>query len=252
MKKIYSNIIPAFIAVLAMMFLYGCNNDDGYSLGNFEFHYVTVKVPAENNPQKTFYLVDYGLNKKYWVAAPIYVNKTLEDGQRALVNITLLSDKQGEFDHYVRLNSLDKVTTKDIEVLKKDQEDKFGSDVIGLVASNFFGGVRFDLPAIDVAYTYFNPYASQKVSLILNENSKYDEDEYLHLELRNMNKENVDTSKYVLGRVSFKLDTLKDIDLENYKGIKIHYKNLKGLADVVSHNFEVNKPEEVEKPNPEV
>lgn len=224
MKKFLKDTALMIAAVLSFSIFQSCSSDDGYSLGKQEIHYMTVKLLEGENPNNSFYLVDESLGLKYWVAAPIYSNNSYADGQRAIANITPLSGTQGDYDHYVRLNSMFKVLTKPVNVLKPGETDDFGTDRVGLVSGVFWPGVLLDGFYVNVAYSLFDP--SHTIALIKNEHKTYEDDGYLHLELRYDAKGSIQ-DKYLLGRVSFNLESL-DVDLASFKGIKIDRINLQG------------------------
>lgn len=114
---------------LSSTLFYSClNDDDGYSLGDFWIDIATV-VPISDT---SFYLrMDDGTT--LWPAAPIYLNYKPEENQRALVNFTILSDEKDGYDHYIKINRIDNILTKEIAENKDAENDSiYGIDPVGL------------------------------------------------------------------------------------------------------------------------
>ncbi|MEG2066958.1 MAG: NigD-like protein [Tannerellaceae bacterium] len=118
-------------------------SDDGYSLDSFQLEVVTV-VPQDGN---SFYLKrDNGTT--LWPAAPLHMNYEPKNDQRALLNYTILSDAQGGYDHYIKINSMQNVLTKAIAAdLGAKNDSVYGVDPVSIrrmyIGDNYLN-VQFD------------------------------------------------------------------------------------------------------------
>lgn len=118
--KLFSVLILSSALVLGST---SCSDDDGYSLGDYWEDLVTVNKIGDNTYDFT---LDSG--EKLWVAAPAGISLKPKY-KRAIINYTILSDKQGEYDHYVKLNGYIDVLTKEAIYIAAD--DNKGQDSIG-------------------------------------------------------------------------------------------------------------------------
>lgn len=234
MKRISWIASFILVAVLSTVLLSSCNSDDGYSLGNFQVSFATVRTTDGGEHGKWFYLET--TSEKLWIAAPLSVSRIPEDGQRVIANYTLLSDKQGEFDHYIRLNNMRLLETDDVKVLNIGGEDKYGQDKLGYIDDKTpFGGISLDGNYVNVAYTRF-AYNQKRheLSLIQNLNKTHmegDDAEFIHLELR-YNAFGDVLKEYIIGRASFDIKELLTPEvLSTKKGVVIHRTNLEGKLD---------------------
>lgn len=232
--KLISSVLLS--AVASLLFFTSCNNDDGYSLGNYTMTYATTRnlQNAENQNTGGFYLeVD---NEKWWIAAPLNVGTPKKDQQRSLVNVTLLSDEYGDFDHMVRLNNILFIDTRDVSVLKEGDEDSYGKDQFVLLTGDAFitNGIGLNNYFLDVICGKLISGSNTKhsIALVENKNKQYNDD-YAHLELR-YNAQGDNGDKYAPYRVSFNVS--KYID-ETKNGLKIHRINIKGEEEVMAFDF---------------
>lgn len=138
---------------LGSVFFYSClDDDDSYSLDDFWIEIVTV-VPID---ETTYYLrMDDGTT--LWPAAtnvPFYKPK---ENQRALVNFTVLSDsvKGYDYDHWVKVNRIDEVLTKNIAEDQGSKNDSIygidpveiagiwiGDNYLNVYFKTYFGGTE--------------------------------------------------------------------------------------------------------------
>lgn len=233
MKKIITRIILSCLVIISASSLQSCN-DDGYSLGDFSLSYATVKRGTN-----TYYLqLDSG--DKLWVAAG-YLGYNGVDGQRVIANYTILSDKQGEYAHYVKVNDLWNILTKNIEKVETEKQDQdFGNDNLFALNEIWLGGGY-----INIDFKFFLPQNNRqhRISLVQNLlNEEYPDDGYLYLELRYNSFDN--ESDYV-GKDMVCFNT-NNVSLEGKKGFKIIWKNAKG-----EENIEVLDVKEVKPVDPE-
>lgn len=126
--------------IFAMLLISGMtiscsNDDDSYSLNNFSGDFGTINyLDFEGNSYDI--ILDNG--KKLWIAAPLNLPKP--EYKRAFFNYTLLSDSMSGYDHYVRLNYMIPMTTKDIIYMSTADEDSIGNDPVKLVSLWEAGG----------------------------------------------------------------------------------------------------------------
>ena len=225
MKKL--NLYLLAMIMIAIPVLQSCDDDDGYSLGNFTVRMATVHVISDN----TYYLeIDNG--KTLWPAATDIPWYKPVDGQRALANYTLLSDNFEGYDHAIKVNYLSNVLTKTIEELTAENENEYGNDP-AYIEDMWIGGNYLNVQFV-FSIPYENPH---RVSLVKNMTKEplIDDEGYLLLEYRYNNQD--DVSNY--GRrsfVSFNLGeyapgTNTDLVI---KGIKVKINSIKnGERDIV-------------------
>lgn len=155
MKK-YSKLLFGLILCTVLTISFTACSDDGYSLDKYWESIVTVNKIGDNTYDFT---LDNG--KKLWVAAPAGLNlKPKYD--RAIINYTILSDQMDGYDHYIKLNRLWDVLTKDVVYVAPDDQE--GQESIGhdpvKVHSMWQGG--------DYLNIYFGINTGEKESHLLN------------------------------------------------------------------------------------
>ncbi|OAV68258.1 NigD-like protein [Bacteroidales bacterium Barb6XT] len=119
----------AFAIVAATAVFQSCSDDVGYPLG---FEWVSiVTIESLNEGADFFYRLDDG--STLWPSAGYYRGHNLEDGQRALLNYTILSDSLDGFSHFVKVNSIDPILTKKIAEDKGEENDVvYGTDPVSV------------------------------------------------------------------------------------------------------------------------
>ena len=212
MKKI-SSIIGVLLLILIIPVLQSCDNDDdGYSLGNFQVQMATVKVINGAN----YYLV-LDNNKTVWPGATAVPQFQAVDGQRVIANITLLGDQYGSYDYVAKINYLNNVLTKSVEELTETNETTFGNDPLRMR--------QIWLSASHLNVDFLMRMPSQKkhrISLVRNTTAESPSDGYMHLELRYNDQDDV-TNYVARGLVSFYVGEWGKADeLSNsIRGIKV-------------------------------
>lgn len=222
MKKMIK-ILVLMLLVATPFSLQSCDND-GYSLGDFVVSFATVKRVTNS------YYLEADTGEKLWVSAG-YLGYRGLDGQRVIANYTILSDSDGEFDHYVKVNALTEILTKNTEEVKTENDDKeFGKD--NLYRLN---DLWFSRGYLNVDFTYILPKTNEKhrISMVQNSLKENPDDGYIHLELR-YNMYNNMSSYIANGLVSF---STKSIDTTNKNGFKIMWKNRDGKEELVTLDF---------------
>jgi hypothetical protein len=103
-----------------------CLDDDGYSLGKYWINIATIESQESGSH---YFRLDDGTT--LWPAAGYYLGHNLEDGQRTLLNYTILSDSLDGFAHYVKVNGIDPILTKKIAKNKNEENDSiYGTDPV--------------------------------------------------------------------------------------------------------------------------
>ncbi len=97
-------------------------DDNSKSLGNFGIDIATV-VPEGENAYSL--LLDNG--KRLWPAASA-VLYTPKYNQRVFLNYTILSDVQSGYDHYIKVNDIWNILTKQAIELNEQNKDSIGGD----------------------------------------------------------------------------------------------------------------------------
>lgn len=128
MKNLRFYLMLAGISLVSLTFN-SCLDDDGYSLGDMWLSIVTVE--AEEAGSNLYFRLDGG--ETLWPAAGYYMADRFDNKQRAILNYTILSDSVSGFSHYVKVNSIDPLLTKDIAENKSTENDEYyGTDPVGI------------------------------------------------------------------------------------------------------------------------
>jgi hypothetical protein len=188
-----------FLAGLLLLFIAACNNDDGYSLGNFRISIGNVENPERD---RAFYInLDNG--KRLWTAASAYADYRPKDGTRILANYTILSDAENStYDHDVKLNEVYEVLTKPIFEITPETEDSIGNDPVE-VRQMWIGR-----DYLNVEFVYYGAYRTHFINLVPAE-MKNPEEGHVYLEFRH-NANNDSPRMLYGGYVSFELGLLKE------------------------------------------
>lgn len=209
MKKIAKIML---LSVLSLLLLESC--DDGkYSLDKSWIAIATVDNPEE----APYFFLHLDNDTTLWVGATDLRFFTPKTGQRVIANYTILSDREGAYQHDVKLNDAYNVLTKDIFNITPATQDSIGNDIIKITELNIGGGF------INVAFQYGGEYMTHFINLVYDELSDYN-DGKIHLEFRH--NTNGDNQRFLYkGVASFNLASLPlsiaDGDVTN---IVIHVK----------------------------
>ena len=201
-----------FYLILALPILFSaCNNDDGYS-SNQWLSIATVENP-DNHTVFHFVRDD---SVRLWTAASAYPNYRPKEGQRIIVNYTILNDKPAgsEYNHDVRLNDVYEILTKGIFDITPETQDSIGNDPLRVtdmwIGSNY----------LNVEFTFLGFDKIHFINLVADAEKTYD-DGKIHLEFRhNANKDYATYRRN--GIVSFDLRSLQSLTTESSVGIVIH------------------------------
>lgn len=188
------------LAVLTLTaFMVACSNDDNNNMINE--NWVDI-VTVENPNAKDAFFMRRDNNSLLWTAASNFINFKPVDGQRLVVNYSLLWDKRqtGLYDYDVKLNDAYKVLTKGIFDLTPTTADSIGNDPIRV--TKMWVGSHF----LNVEFVYQGNNKIHFINLI-RDNSLTPTDGKTHLEFRH--NANNDLQLYnKMGLVSFDLRSL--------------------------------------------
>ena len=246
MKKLNLFLLAMITMVSLSIMMHSCDDFDGYSTGNFQIRMATVRVISGN----AYYLeIDNG--KTLFPAATQIPGYKPVDGKRVVADFTLLYDDYEGYNYGVRVNWLTNVLTKQVEDLTAENEEEFGNDPVRIY-DMWIGGNY-----LNVEFGLFLPVSkAHRVSLVMNTLVEQPEDDYIHLEYRYNDQD--DVSPYErLSLVSFHLG---DYGLESasaYKGIKVKINSEKNgekdivfdfpAADAAVNAKTINNPEKLEE-----
>ena len=113
-----------FVFVIAVLTVASCNKKDEHSLGEFHIDIATVIPVGERG-----YLLMLDNGKQLWPAATDVFYLPTEN-RRVFVNYTTLSDEQGGYDHYVKVNDIWDILTKKIIEQTPQNVDSIGDDPV--------------------------------------------------------------------------------------------------------------------------
>lgn len=167
---------------------------DGYSLDN----YIVVVGTVVTTDNSSYYIIEDD-GSKLWVAATMDYYRPV-NGKRVIANVTLLSDKQGEFDHYIRVNSISHILTKETLELTEANKDSIGNDRVKVLDIWYGGGYLNFIFGANVG-----GYANHFINLVENTIVTPPNDGKIHLEFRhNANKDPEHRAQQFI--VSFNID----------------------------------------------
>lgn len=201
--------------LLAMLFLLiptlqSCDNDEGYSIGQFGGSLATIRVLSGDS-----YYLESDRYGKLWLASnDVYWYKPV-DGQRAFIRFNPLVDNYKEYDMAVKLEWLSPILTKQVEEMNAENEKEFGNDPVTI----FHGNIWISNNYLNVIFYQNLPnFEKHRVSLVRNEEAvEIADDGYIHLEYRYNTYGDV-SGRWEDGIVSFNLNSL---NFEGKKGLKL-------------------------------
>lgn len=195
----YSLLIIAVISVLS-----SCD-DNSRSLGSFQINLATVVSESD----RAFYLLlDNGT--KLWPAAADISYKP-ENNQRVFVNYTILSDKIGEYDNYIKINDMWNILTKEAIELNATNADSIGNDPIK-INDIWVGG---DYLNVSFMFNYggIRPHA---INLVKNTLEQEEDNETIELEFRHNSYDSSENRLYE-GFVCFDLKPFRNNEVDSVK-----------------------------------
>ncbi|MDD2298498.1 MAG: NigD-like protein [Fermentimonas sp.] len=193
------------LAIIGILLIYiGCD-DNSKSLGNFGIDIATI-IPEGNNT----YSLQLDNGKKLWPAAKA-VNFTPSEHQRVLLNYTILSDQKDGFDHYIKVNDIWGILTKDVIELNAQNEQSIGDDPIK-TNSIWIGGDYLNASFM-FNYGGKQPHA---INLVRNTLAIDSDKNVIELEFRHNSFES-QSDKLYEGFVCFDLRPLRVMDNDSVK-----------------------------------
>lgn len=218
MKK--TLLTPFLVTLSILMGIVSCD-DHANSLGNFGIDIATV-IPEGDNAYSL--LLDNGT--RLWPAASA-LNYSPSYNQRVFLNYTILSDAQSGYDHFIKVNDIWNILTKETIDLTSRNRDSIGNDPVKANAV-WVGG---DYLNVSFMFNYggVQPHA---VNLVKQSPSSEETPGQLELEFRHNAYESRQTKLYE-GFVCF---DLKPLRVENQDSLKLSVK-VKGWSGDQSYDI---------------
>ena len=239
--------------VLALMpMLQSCDDDDGYSIGDFSWDWATVRTTGGGG----YYLVGdrWGIIDPVATSIPWF--KPV-DGERVVSFFNPLADMSDEKGVQVKMEGIQEVLTKEVEEMTAENEEEFGNDPILIYQGDMWLGGKF----LNIIFRQNLPRSEKhRISLVENkiatepgepetpETLSIGEDGYVHLELRYNTYDDV-TDQWGWGRVSYNLEKFYPTPKEGettMKGFKVTInseENGEGVVVVLDLEHPVGVPE---------
>ena len=239
--------------VLALMpMLQSCDDDDGYSIGDFSWDWATVRTTGGGG----YYLVGdrWGIIDPVATSIPWF--KPV-DGERVVSFFNPLADMSDEKGVQVKMEGIQEVLTKEVEEMTAENEEEFGNDPILIYQGDMWLGGKF----LNIIFRQNLPRSEKhRISLVENkiatepgepetpETLSIGEDGYVHLELRYNTYDDV-TDYWGWGRVSYNLEKFYPTPKEGettMKGFKVTInseENGEGVVVVPDLEHPVGVPE---------
>ena len=193
-----------FVFFIVLLTVASCNKKDEHSLGEFHIDIATVIPMGENG-----YMLMLDNGKQLWPAATDVHYLPVGNYQRVFVNYTTLSDEQGGYDHYVKVNDIWNILTKKVIEQTSQNADSIGHDPVKINEV----WVGNDYLNIDFMFNYggIRPHAINLVADSLYPNSVPDT---LELEFRH-NAYGSSSPRFYEGFVCFDLKPLQRADTDS-------------------------------------
>lgn len=227
MKKLHWLFMAICLAVMPAF--QSCDDNDGYSLGDFTPPlWATVRVTGN-----AFYL-DCDVWGTVWPVNTDLGWYDAVDGQRVLTMFNPLWDNYEGFDHAVKILNLQNVLTKEVETLTPENEEELGNDPVVI----YKGDISISGGYMNIFFVQNLPAKTKhRISLVRpqSDDDLYADDGYIHLELRYNDYDDL-TSRGVFGAVSYNLNGL-DIKPDT-KGIKLKLNSEKNGEVEVTFDLE--------------
>ena len=240
MKRLNLILLAVLFAILPI--LQSCNNNDGYSIGDFAKDWVTVNVDDED--EYTFTADNWGTLLPISTTVPWYKPK---DGQRAVVYFNPLYDDYQGYDVAIKIEAVRNILTKAIGELTAENEEELGNDPVYIYKD---GGMWMSGGYLNIIFRYDIPVNGNKhlVSLVKNTTVTPEDDGYIHLEYRHNTQDDVSGSGYRWeGAVSFDLSSLNITP--QTKGLKVKINSSANGEVTVTLDFNAETSASVEEIN---
>ncbi|HKI89630.1 MAG TPA: NigD-like protein [Draconibacterium sp.] len=210
MKKIILGLLIGVLVVLG-----GCLDDDGYSLSNM---WVGFGVLKQTGPDPVEYQIVMDNDNllipvsSVWYHNSYYGDSQLGDGDRILVNYTIIGDNSDGIadasEYYVKINSIKKVLMKDIINITPENQDSIGNDPV------IVRDVWVTDSLLNFKIKYWGYDQTHFINLVKQPGAITEASQPIELELRH-NKNSDDESIPYSAYVSFKLNKLEIAGLDS-------------------------------------
>lgn len=188
------------LLVVILSGAFACIDNDGYSLGDFRINIATV-IPE--GPMSYSLLLDNGVKLRPSIS-DVYYRPAIN--QRVFVNYTILSDKEGDFDHLIKINDIWNVLTKSIIDLTEENADSIGNDPIRVNENEIWIGNHYLNASFSFNYGGIKPHA---INMVQNMQEENEDDSVLELEFRH-NSYNSPSNRLFDGFASFDLKPFRE------------------------------------------
>ena len=174
------------LAICVALGLQSCDDNDGYSLDKFWVDIATVET--DSNSSAYWFVLDDGTT--LWPGASD-IRYLPVKGQRIILNYTILSDHMDGFDHYIKVNNIWNILTKEVIVLTAANADSIGNDPVKIndiwIGNNYLN--------VDFLFNYggIRPHA---INLVKNSLIPDPQDGKIHLEFRHNAYGSTNTNLY--------------------------------------------------------
>jgi hypothetical protein len=208
--------VLTFVLVSAGIILGMISCDDhSHSLGSFGIDIATVIPEGENA-----YSLQLDNGKRLWPAASA-IRYYPTSNQRVFLNYTILSDARDGYDHYIKVNDIWNILTKDIIILNAENADSIGNDPVKANAV-WVGG---DFLNVSFMFNYggVKPHA---INLVKNTLATESSEDAIDLEFRHNSYQSDQTALYE-GFVCFNLKPLRSSATDSVK-LSVKVKDWKG------------------------
>jgi hypothetical protein len=223
-------IIKMKTRVLSIIFLIictfsSCLDDEGYSLDNFR---VDFGILDEQESEE--YIIVLDDDSRLYPVAGFIPRHTLQDGERVLVDYTILGDKNktdGQKEYYVRINSIGKILKKGIINISPAIEDSIGDDPV-IIRDAWMSKNQL----LNFRIRYYGNDKVHFINLVKQPGKLTSQNQPIQLELRH--NRNRDREIYPMTAfVSFELDSIRinGLDSVRFEVRSVDY-------DDESHTFE--------------
>lgn len=210
--------------------LQSCDDDDGYSLGDF-----TPPLWATIRTDGGVFYLDCDVWGTLWPVNTNLSGYRPVDGQRVITVFNPLSDRYGQYDHAVKILSLQNVLTKKVETLTAENEAEYGNDPL-YIDKRDLGISGNHLNVIFLQNVPNSGGQKHRISLVQSAEDREAgrEDGYLHLQLRYNNYDD-QSGRRAYGAVSFSLEDLEAAS--DVKGVKLKLNSeVNGIVEVTFEN----------------
>ncbi|HBG56796.1 MAG TPA: hypothetical protein DDX07_02160 [Porphyromonadaceae bacterium] len=212
MRKTFLTL--TIISTGILLSLFSCD-DNSNSLGEFRINVATV-IPEGENAYSL--LLDNGT--RLWAAATAVVYQPTCN-QRVFLNYTILSGAQEGYNHYIKVNDIWNILTKQVIELNTQNEDSIGNDPVKANAV-WVGG---DYLNVSFMFNY-GSVRPHSINLVNNTLSPGNAPGVTELEFRH-NSYDSQQDKLYEGFVCFDLKPLRANDADSVK-LSIKVKELTG------------------------